>query len=340
MTQNHLFKALLIGMVCSFIQVSAMEDVVILQSKDGQDFQVEVSTAERSKTLKDLIEDAGVDKPIPLKDISGKTLRELVPLMKRVYELQVENERAKPDEQIYIPRAYQSFVNILWKGMPINEVVELYNAANYLVIRFILNAVAAVIADRIPEDMRDDALSLFFNELDGDKKKEVVEKLQQSKSIGLDVRMIPKDTWPYIGKHLQFRKCGIEKEYSVADYIMEHGKPQLIELYNTIILAREQLTSLFGIQLVSNPPTKVETFLLVDNCFVDFSLDVQGRGQPFAGFNSLESLSLDGNKLRQLQKEIYKDLGKLQYLGLRDNPLDKTQKEQLGQMLPNVDIKF
>ena len=322
MTQNRLFKALLIGVVCSFIQISAMDDVVTLQSNDGEDFQVEVATAKRSETLKDLIKDTGIDKSLPLPNISGKTLQHLVPLMKKVHEMQVENERAESGEQIYIPRAYQSFVNILLKDMPIVEVVELYNAADCLGSRFILNAVAAVIADRIPEDMRDDAIEFFFDELRDDKIDKLVGDLK--KRIGLDVFTINKDIWSYIGKHLQFRICGVKEEYSIADYIKEHGKPS-VESNGFTYLTEKGLTSLFGVRLLSEP-SEALGLMVAGNCFVDFSLDVQVvYPQLFTGMNIFR-LELSGNSLRTLSLGFIRGIPFVASLGLEDNQL-KTLPE-------------
>ncbi len=55
-------------------QEMADDDQVTLQSQDGQDFRVEVKVAKMSETIKNLIEDAGVDAPIPLPNVTGKIL--------------------------------------------------------------------------------------------------------------------------------------------------------------------------------------------------------------------------------------------------------------------------
>jgi hypothetical protein len=70
------------------------DDQVVLQSKDGQDFKVEVQVAKKSETIKNLIEDSGVDAPIPLPNISGKTLAKLVEFMKYDVEHPFSSDRA------------------------------------------------------------------------------------------------------------------------------------------------------------------------------------------------------------------------------------------------------
>ncbi len=344
MKQNNLLKVLLLGMVCSFMQISAMDDVVTLKSADGQDFQIEVVAAKQSETLKNLIEDAGIGQSIPLSNISGKTLDHLVPLMKKVYEMQAKNEKVDmPEEYRFVPRAYQPFVNDQLKKVSITEVVQLYYAANFLDSRLILNAVAVVIADRIREDMRDDALLLFFGELGDDKddKKETV-VAELKKRIDLDVGMIQKNIWPYIGKHLQLRKCGIKLEYSIADYIKEHGQPPKARFraYSyTVDLGWKGLTSLFGIGLLSNP-TKIDCLLLYRNCFIDFSLDAQGQDKPFIGFDNITHLTFRDNRLRTLPGGMLTDLPKLGYLLLERNRFDEEQKALIRKALSNVDIEF
>ncbi len=60
----------------------ADDDVCTLQSQDGQDFKVEVKVAKMNETIKNLIEDAGVDAPIPLPNVSGKTLAKVIEFCK------------------------------------------------------------------------------------------------------------------------------------------------------------------------------------------------------------------------------------------------------------------
>lgn len=56
----------------------ADDDQVTLQSQDGQDFTVLVKVAKMSETIKNLIEDAGIDAPIPLPNVTAKILTKVV----------------------------------------------------------------------------------------------------------------------------------------------------------------------------------------------------------------------------------------------------------------------
>ena len=58
------------------------EDQVILQSQDGQEFKVKLEEAKMSETVKNLIEDAGVDDPVPLPGVTGKILKKIADYMK------------------------------------------------------------------------------------------------------------------------------------------------------------------------------------------------------------------------------------------------------------------
>lgn len=48
------------------------DDHVTIQTQDGQSFQVQVSLIKQSITIKNLIEDAGIDNPIPLPNVNSK----------------------------------------------------------------------------------------------------------------------------------------------------------------------------------------------------------------------------------------------------------------------------
>jgi len=54
--------------------IMADDDKVQLQSSDAQTFTVTVSVAKMSETVRNLIEDAGIDNAIPLPNVTGKIL--------------------------------------------------------------------------------------------------------------------------------------------------------------------------------------------------------------------------------------------------------------------------
>lgn len=56
----------------------ADDDQCVLQPQDGQEFKVLVGVAKMNVTIANLIEDAGVDGPIPLPNVTGKILAKVI----------------------------------------------------------------------------------------------------------------------------------------------------------------------------------------------------------------------------------------------------------------------
>lgn len=128
------------------------DDVVVLQSQDGQDFKVEVKVARLSDTIKNLIEDAGIEMPIPLPNVTAKTLTKVVEFCKHY----IENPPAAKEEEEKekeITGWEKDFCNI---DQPM--LFELILAANYLDIKQLLEltckTVANMIKGKTPEEIR------------------------------------------------------------------------------------------------------------------------------------------------------------------------------------------
>jgi len=54
------------------------DDEVTLASCDGQETKITVKVAQMSETIKHLIEDTGIENPIPLPNVTGKILTKVV----------------------------------------------------------------------------------------------------------------------------------------------------------------------------------------------------------------------------------------------------------------------
>ena len=133
----------------------ADDDVVTLQSQDGQDFQVEVKVAKMSGTLKDLIDDAGVENAVPLPNVTGKILSKVVDYCKHHTEHPNAVGEDKKDEKRtddIIPWDLE-FCKV---DQP--TLFELILAANYLDIKELLDltckTVANMIKGKTPEEIR------------------------------------------------------------------------------------------------------------------------------------------------------------------------------------------
>ena len=125
------------------------EDQVILQSQDGQDFQVEVGVAKMSETVKNLIQDAGVDAPVPLPGVTGKILEKIVDYMK----YHTEHSTIENKEDYAVTTWDLDFCKV---DQP--TLFEMILAANYLDIKGLLDltckTVANMIKGKTPEEIR------------------------------------------------------------------------------------------------------------------------------------------------------------------------------------------
>jgi S-phase kinase-associated protein 1 len=139
-------------------KIMADDDQVTLQSQDGQDFKVEVKVAKMSETIKNLIEDAGVEKPVPLPNVNGKILTKVVEYIKYHTEHPVTTDSDNVDD-----KAEKRTDDIIgWDldfcKMDQATLFELILAANYLDIKPLLDlackTVANMIKGKTPEEIR------------------------------------------------------------------------------------------------------------------------------------------------------------------------------------------
>lgn len=137
----------------------ADEDQVTLQSQDGQDYKVLVKVARQSETIKNLIEDAGVEAPVPLPNVTGRILAKVVEYcnyhVEHPTEIKKEGDGAASEEK-------RSDDIIGWDldFMKVDQptLFELILAANYLDIKELLDltckTVANMIKGKTPEEIR------------------------------------------------------------------------------------------------------------------------------------------------------------------------------------------
>ena len=119
-------------------------DEVTLMTVDGETFTVEQEVAEKSKTIKNLIEDAGLDNPIPLPNVSGSILKMIVTYA-MYHNTHTESDESKTwDSEFFTMEQSELFAIIL--------------AANYLDYPELLDAscqsVANMIKGKTPEEIR------------------------------------------------------------------------------------------------------------------------------------------------------------------------------------------
>ncbi len=313
-----LLVSLLIG-TNSILAMEAPEPIelgtkeVTLVSAQGKEFVLPASAALRSATIANMLgrgEFQTVEAQsnrISFAEISSSTLDLLIPMLERLDQLLSQNDQADQMNTIYIPRRYQPFVNQRLKDLSNSEIAALYQAADFLDVPFIINAVAAVIADRIEGKID----TKQWENLKAFQREDLIN--ERAAQLGIRVKQ------EYILKQVTFRKSGITQEYSIADYIAEHGQLQLDD-QNRLRLSNKKLTSLFGIDRL-HARALCQILGLSRNCFFDIALDVQSVPMPFQGFAQLQELDLILNQLNNLPEHVFDGLAQLRRLSLGENQL-------------------
>jgi S-phase kinase-associated protein 1 len=120
------------------------QDQVTLQSQDGQEFKVEVNVAEMSETIKNLIEDAGVDQAVPLPNVTGKILSKVVEYCKYHVDNPIEDKKDGEKRTDDIIGWDLDFCKV---DQP--TLFELILAANYLDIKDLLDLTCKTVANMI-----------------------------------------------------------------------------------------------------------------------------------------------------------------------------------------------
>lgn len=139
----------------------ADDDVVVLQSGDGQDFKVEVKVAKISETIKNLMEDAGVDHAVPLVNVTGAILRRIVEYCK--YHTENTAAAVKPSEG---GEKRDEGVICEWdtkfmEGVERPVLFEMILAANYLDIPSILDMLCKTCANMFKGDTPEEIMKKF-----------------------------------------------------------------------------------------------------------------------------------------------------------------------------------
>ena len=139
----------------------AVENVKLVSS-DGKEFTVLLDVAKRSVTIASLIEDAGIDNPIPLPNVAGKEVeRVVVYCMAHRGDTKEEwaaaaaetDEPAADGEAAKLPRAEPKPMSTadaeFCKELNEEARFKLILAANYLDVRPLLNLVCRAVANEV-----------------------------------------------------------------------------------------------------------------------------------------------------------------------------------------------
>jgi len=126
---------------------------VKLKSSDDEMFEVEESVAFESQAVKNMIEDTGMDHPIPLPNVSSKILAKVIEYCK----YHVDNQKASDDKPA-TPEDEIKAWDLDFVKVDQATLFDLILAANYLHIKNLLDLTCQTVADMIkgktPEEIR------------------------------------------------------------------------------------------------------------------------------------------------------------------------------------------
>ncbi|CAK9224487.1 unnamed protein product [Sphagnum troendelagicum] len=126
---------------------------VKLKSSDDEMFEVEESVAFESQTVKKMIEDTGMDHPIPLPNVSSKILAKVIEYCK----YHVDNQKASDDKPA-TPEDEIKAWDLDFVKVDQATLFELIRAAHYLRIKNLVDLTCQTVADMIkgktPEEIK------------------------------------------------------------------------------------------------------------------------------------------------------------------------------------------
>ncbi|CAM6073300.1 unnamed protein product [Sphagnum tenellum] len=129
------------------------ESRVKLKSSDDEMFEVEESVAFESQTVKNIIEDKGMDHPIPLPSVSSKILAKVIEYCK----YHVDNQKASDDEPA-TPEDEIKAWDLDFVKVDQATLFDLASAAHYLRIKNLVDLTCQTVADMIkgktPEEIK------------------------------------------------------------------------------------------------------------------------------------------------------------------------------------------
>jgi len=125
---------------------------VKLRSSDDEMFEVEQDVANQSQMIKNMIEDTGIDCPIPLPNVTSKILAKVIEYCK--YHVEIGKAGDKPATSEEDIKAWDNeFVKVDQATL-----FQLILAANYLNIKNLLDLTCCTVANMIkgktPEEIR------------------------------------------------------------------------------------------------------------------------------------------------------------------------------------------
>jgi len=135
----------------------SLEDIITLESQDGTAFKVTVKVANMSMTIRNMIEDTGIDAHIPLPNVTSKTLAKVIEFC--VHHSENPMPVAKDDEKR--TDDLSSWDQDFCKALDQASLFEILLAANYLDIKLLLDVTCKTVANMIKGKTPDEICKTF-----------------------------------------------------------------------------------------------------------------------------------------------------------------------------------
>lgn len=134
----------------------ADDEVVVIQSQDGQEYKVFVKAAKMSETVKSLIEDAGTEGVIPLPNVSGAILAKVIEYARYHSENPTPVVKEEQKAELRTDDICEWDLEFCKVDQP--TLFELILAANYLDIKELLElcckTLANLVKGKTPDEIR------------------------------------------------------------------------------------------------------------------------------------------------------------------------------------------
>jgi len=266
-------------------------DKILLMSSDGQEFLIPIEVAKQSETLKHTIEDVG-KKIIPLANISGKLLKEIVDLLTTMDT----NKNLKG----------KKLLDTLEQKVAIADPFELLRAANYLDIPVLLNLAASKIAQ---QEISKSKTTLFAKN-----EPTLREKLVQIAGVSAQdiLNIVAKYFFLLSGTKL---KNIPENSYSFSIQDWFEYQPNLFKPtwpFKRIDLSNHNINNLEGIDTI--PDIETVAILNLNNN------QITQIPSGLLHLNNLKVLRLANNQINTIPKDI-SQLRNLAHLNLNNNQI-------------------
>ena len=110
-------------------------DIIVLQPATNGTIHVNYSTIKSSKTLVDLIEDAGIDHPVPVPNVEHAIMIKIIEFLKGINDSTVTLNDVEPFDK-----------DLFCDNMDITMVFDLIRVSNYLDIQTLLDVTTTKVA--------------------------------------------------------------------------------------------------------------------------------------------------------------------------------------------------